>query len=39
MKSKYFNSNDKLKKSWYKGAPLEDKQVKHYVDKINKTLK
>ncbi|HDK7174935.1 TPA: M15 family metallopeptidase [Clostridium botulinum] len=39
MKAKYFNSNDKLKKSWYKGAPLEDKQVKHYVDKINKTLK
>ncbi len=39
MKAKYFNNNDKIKDPWYKGAPLEDKQVKDYVDKINKALK
>ncbi len=39
MKVKYFNNNDKIKDAWYKGAPLEDKQVKDYVDKINKALK
>ncbi len=39
MKAKYFNSNDKTKKSWYKGAPIEDNQVKDYIDKINKALK
>ncbi|APH17792.1 glycoside hydrolase [Clostridium botulinum A2B3 87] len=39
MKAKYFNNNDKIKDAWYKGAPLEDKQVKGYVDKINKALK
>ncbi|ACA56945.1 conserved hypothetical protein [Clostridium botulinum A3 str. Loch Maree] len=39
MKAKYFNNNDKIKDPWYKGATLEDKQVKDYVDKINKALK
>ncbi|KOR27050.1 glycoside hydrolase [Clostridium sp. L74] len=39
MKAKYFGDNNKTKEHWYKGAPLEDKQVKTYIDKIDKVLK
>ncbi len=39
MKAKYFGNGNKRKEHWYKGAPLEDKQVKTYIDKIDKVLK
>ncbi|AKC63611.1 glycoside hydrolase [Clostridium botulinum] len=39
IKAKYFNNKDKIETPWYKEAPLEDKQVKDYIDKINKALK
>ncbi|EJO5348443.1 M15 family metallopeptidase [Clostridium botulinum] len=39
MKAKYFNSNDKTKDPWHKGAPVKDENVKDYIDKIDKTLK
>ncbi|NFV12852.1 M15 family metallopeptidase [Clostridium sporogenes] len=38
MKAKYFGDNNKTKEHWYKGAPLENKQVKTYIDKIDKVL-
>lgn len=39
LKAKYFGDKSNIIDTWYSGVPLEESNVKNYIDKINEALK